>query len=480
VQGTTLASPADWKAQTNVEGEKEWSEFDEESHGILFSQLKIVLRGYGSGKPIGIRSLRINNSKHQKKESAKAKSASIPLPSLALEEESDEDTDALPSMKTASSTILQDRLAELKDKLNKEETSEPPAEPVVPAAPTVSFVIHVANEAEFDPNYDANKMKVSEEPSPKKVASRLPKPAVEVPTTKPLAHVVLSVSGIGPERSDIRNMVAELGGTYSHDLPSTALPGQQLLLLVDAASDQWHNTPKHQQAIAQDVPIVDKSWISACKKRNQCLAVGPYLPKFRTGEGKVTPPPGAIGGSTAKSTISVTSSSLPSSSAPVSKPAKKGTIKAEGGSYSTEKPAKGDEVESDGPDEYVFDDFVVPDEADIEYFDDADYDLIDEPFGGPGHHHSKPKPPKINLKSIPARMVFSQAEIDSKLQSWMQKCSNILGRKVGGQTAIAPPKKETVVTAFGMDIDDNPDVDAASDGTNPIDAAELAELNRDL
>lgn len=459
-----MASAADWKAQKNVEDEKEWSTFDEEAQGVHFSQLKIVLRGYGSGKPIGMKTLRINSTKPAKPAKASSKSNSIALPSLALEEDSDEDADALPSMKTASSSILQDRLAELKEKLNKEETEKPAPAPLAAEPSSISFVVNVANKDEFDPNYEANKMKVDEAPIPKPFAPRAPKPAPEAPTTKPLAHVVLAVSGIGPERAEIRTTLTELGGNYVQDLPSVALPGQQLILLVDATSDQWHNTPKHTQAVAQNVPVVDKSWISACKKRGQFLAIGPYLPQFRTGEGKITPTHAAAGASTAKPTA------LALQPAPASK-AKKGSIKAEGGSYSTDKPAKGDEVESDGPDEYVFDDFVVRDEDEIEYYDDADYGMeIDDAWGG-ASHHAKPKAPKVLAKNVPARVVFTPLQVQDKLDNWKRKCEQIFGKKV----AAPPAKKEEVVTAFGMDVDD-----AASDGTNPIDAAELAELNRDL
>lgn len=412
---------------------------------------------------------------------AVVKQQSVALPSLALELDSDdEDTNDLPSLKSESSGLLQGRLKDLKEKLQKQEedakmkTSEAPP---VPLAPSVSYVVKVANEAEFDPNYKATSMDIDEpakpiiRPKKEKSTAAAPFP----PSEKPLSHIILSVSGIGPERAEIRTIVTELGGTYDQNLPNSVAPGKQVILLVDASSDQWENTPKHQQAIAKNYPIVDRSWLTACQKKSQFLAIAPYLPQFRSAAPKAKPAVLAV-------------------PAPAAKP-KKSTIKSEGGSFATDKKAKGDEVESDGPDEYVFDDFVVPDDDEIEYFDDP-LDYVDEEnlgghfsahHGGGSHsQHHKKAAPTVNKVNVPARNAWTAEEVQNRWELWLVKCQTILGGKavsIGNAPNLAAFPKQShapsapvteVETKFGMDIDD-----AASDGTNPIDADEYSELNRE-
>jgi hypothetical protein len=473
LDGTTLANPAEWKAQTNVEGAFEFFEFDDDSVGVVYSQLKITLRGYSSGKAIGMKDLRINAK------NAVVRPQSVALPSLALELDSDDEEEALPSLKSNSSSLLQGRLAELKEKMQKEEEAASRMDvDVAPVnlVPSVSYVVKVANEAEFDPEYATKKM-VVDEPAKPVVRKERPKTTTAAapmpPSEHPLSHIVLTVSGIGPERAEVRKTLTDLGGTYLQNLPTSAAPGQLLILLVDASSDQWIDTPKHQQALAQNVSIVDRSWLNACEKKKQFLAVAPYLAQFRTGAGKTKPAP-------------ATHNSL---AVPAPAKAKKSTIKSEGGSFATDKAAKGDEVESDGPDEYVFDDFVVPDEDEIEYFDDP-LDYIDEEnFGafsahnplGHGHHaNTKKAAPKVSQHNIPAKRIWNANEVQDRWECWLAKCSTMLpGKPITvskGPNLNAIPKSAAFpkdeVTKFGMDVDD-----AASDGTNPIEAEELADLN---
>lgn len=459
LQGTNLVNIAEWKAQEGVDREFEFSDFDEESEGVVFSQLKITLRSYGGGKPMGIRSFSIN-SKDQKKASNKSsKPLDTPLPTLALEEESDDEREIIPSLKSASSTIIDDRLAELKQRLHKEKSSQPAPAALTPTASSVSYVVKVANQAEFDPGY---KPEEEEAPAPnpapvKKSNTSSVSASSKASSSAPLAHVTLSVSGIGPERSEIRRILTELGGTYEHDLPSSVPTGRTLILLVDASSNQWRNTPKHAQAEAQDVPIVDKSWLTACSKKGSFLAVGPYLHQFRTGEGKAS--------------SSTAAPSVPAS-APIAAPGKpkKSSIKSEGGAFSTDKAAKGDELEDDGPDEYEYDGFVVPDDEEIEYFDDDEEDnLYYNPHGA--HSTHKSAPPKVSQINNPALVLWTSEESAMQLSLFAQKCSAILGRPITSSSAhIAASTSHTEgshngaksakETTFGMDVDE-----VASDGT---------------
>lgn len=456
LQGTNLANIAEWKAQESVDREFEFSDFDEESAGVVFSQIKITLRGYGSGKSMGVRAFSIN-PKEQKKVTSKPSSVAISsMPSLTLEEDSDEERDILPTLKVAKTSIIDDRLAELKQKLSQEEKAKSQPTPITPAQSSVSFTVKVANQAEFDPGYrPEEEAPAAPAPAPIKRKSSVapaPAPAAAAPKALPLAHVTLSVSGIGPERSEIRRIVTEMGGSYEHDMPNSVPAGRTLILLVDASSNQWRNTPKHQQAIALDAPIVDKSWLTACHKKGSFLAVGPYLYQFRTGEGKsassLAAPPAAA-------------AAPPSPAKP-----KKSTVKSEGGGFSTEKSAKGDEAESDGPDEYEYGDFVVADDDEIEYFDDE----LDEDkmvYNPSGHHSAhKSAAPKVSTKNRAAMVPWSGADSADQLRLFAAKCSAILGRTVtAADDYIADAHNEPAANnhkeaVFGMDIDD-----AGSDGT---------------
>lgn len=459
LQGTNLANIAEWKAQEALDRDFEFSDLDEESLGVVFSQIKITLRGYGGGKAMGIRAFCIN-SKEQKKTTPKpAKAAEMSMPSLALEEDSDEEKDLPPSLKIASSSIIDDRLAQLKKRLDQEEKPKSTPATLAPTQSSVAFVVKVANQAEFDPGYRPEEEEPMAPAPIKRKASVAPAapaavPAAAAPKLPPLSHVTLSVSGIGPERSEIRRLLTEMGGTYEHDMPASVPAGRTLILLVDASSSQWKNTPKHHQAMLQDIPIVDKSWIEACSKKNSFLAVGPYLHQFRTGEGK------------SPSTLGVPAATAAPAPAPAPAPgkAKKVTLKSEGGGFSTEKSAKGDEAESDGPDDYEYGDFVVPDDADIEFFDDFDEDnLVYNPAGASSAPY-KATAPKLSKVNKPALVPWTDTDTSDQLRLFAAKCSTILGRKVAPQESnvvIGVPKKETV---FGMDIDD-----AGSDGTVEMD-----------
>lgn len=463
LQGTVLASQSDLKNQTNLENEFDWTTFDEESQGATFTQIKLTLRGYASNKPVGIKLLKFNSQVAPQAKAAIV-TASPALPSLALEEDSEEESEPLPSLKEKSSNLLQERMAELKANLVKEAVSQSASPPVMAAPSKSNFIVNVANKEEFDPNY---KEPVVEAP-PKKVSS-IAKPSspaaspVPAPSSKPLANVIVSVSGIGPERAEIRRILGELGGTYSHEWPESPPKGATVVLLVDAPSDQWHDTPKHNAALAQGVPIVDKSWILACDKKKQNLAVGPYLAQFRTGEGKAAPAAPIL--------------------APPAKATGKGTIKSEGGSFATDKKAKGDEEEDEGPDEYEYGDFVVPDDADIEYYDDVGMDVDEEPYYHPHHapatKHKTYTPPSIG-KNVPAKVLLQPDELEASWETWKAVCAI---QKARAQTSAPLPSTPAhhskppapSEAAFGMDVDD-----AASDGTNPLGAEELADLHRDM
>lgn len=75
---------------------------------------------------------------------------------------------------------------------------------------------------------------------------------------RPLINVIISISGIGKERSELKTMAVELGADYSHEWPSSS--DKEKVLVVDK-DGSWRGTPKFKLAESQNAPIVDKQWI---------------------------------------------------------------------------------------------------------------------------------------------------------------------------------------------------------------------------
>lgn len=102
-----------------------------------------------------------------------------------------------------------------------------------------------------------HKIEIEEEPKPVEELKEEEEEELSL-TQKPLLNVIISVSGIGKERSELKTMAVEIGADYSHEWPSSS--DKEKVLIVDK-NGSWRGTPKYKAAISQNAPIVDKQWI---------------------------------------------------------------------------------------------------------------------------------------------------------------------------------------------------------------------------
>lgn len=229
----------------------------------------------------------------------------------------------------------------------------------------------------------------------------------KITNSLPLNNIIISISGIS-DRDEIKKIAKELGAEYSFEWLKSIGANKNQVLIVDASSDIWISSVKHKSALNSKSAIVDKSWLYACQNKKQKVPFEAYDVAFIQ-----------------KKQQKISSQNI-----------------TEKTSESTSKYTKEDEEEDNEPNEYVFDDFVVPDH----YEEEEKKTLLNV--------KSLSNKPKIN--SDQPEIIFSEQQISERWLKWIKRFP---------QTSLTSNNEEV---EFLKDED--------SEGTNPIDPSEYLNL----
>lgn len=101
------------------------------------------------------------------------------------------------------------------------------------------------------------------------------------PSDKPLQGVTISVSGIGSERSKLKTIAFAMGAEYNFNWDSTTK--NEKVLIVDK-NYNYSTTPKYKQAFKEKAKIVDQAWLYQCEKEAKKVPYTKFLVKPNKGK----------------------------------------------------------------------------------------------------------------------------------------------------------------------------------------------------
>lgn len=263
-----------------------------------FDKIVVVLRGYhNSGKLQGLKNIKLFKE-YQKSEPPRLLKSVSKL-KLQLEPESDSDDEPLNTFQLSKQKDNLDKIAseamelqipEIKTSPLKSNTNEEPMEIVDPLEiKELKLANNSKTENKNEELTNSEKPKENSLMQKKKSINNLPVKSesdnsnISKKENKsdskgqlPLKGVTISVSGIGKERSLLKNISVKLGALYTFEWDNST--NNEMVLIVNKDS-KFSDNPKYKMAKKDNATIVDQAWLIDSGEANAKLPYTKYLAK---------------------------------------------------------------------------------------------------------------------------------------------------------------------------------------------------------